>query len=278
MLPRPLPRNSQMQTATVTIYTVVLVIALSGHIFAAASDERIVLEGDSKLHWQPNCIPRLGWQPMSSPPLPSDPKRLYVALKQRNVEMLAETAIEISTPTHARYGDHLSLEEVATLVSPPQSSLDAVLGWIAASGASSTAVTASRDFVVVDTNVRTAEVLLNTTLVRCARVGSADPADPADVFVVAPAGYSVPVEIAALVDFVGGVTRLPPPPRRRNIREAAGMFDIPLNIMLDDMIDSNLLRLTPQGTLVKGPTSNPRVKKKSQVKSADLTKIRVTKR
>ena len=73
-------------------------------------------------------------------------------------------------PTDARYGSHLSLDDIVDLVSPPQSSVDAVLRWLFSAGVprSATSVTASRDFIVVDTDVRTAELLLNTTLVQYA--------------------------------------------------------------------------------------------------------------
>lgn len=180
----------------------------------AAANERVILEPDTKVH---------GWQPLRDPPPFSDPKRLYVALKQRNVDTSLSSALAVSMPTDARYGSHLSLDDIVDLVSPPQSSVDAVLRWLFSAGVprSATSVTASRDFIVVDTDVRTAELLLNTTLVQYAYIGSAAGNASGLSAVVAPFGYSVPHDIAELLDFVGGVTCLPPVRRSKRLAATA---------------------------------------------------------
>lgn len=130
-----------------------------------------------------------------------------------------ERALEVSTPSASRYGRHLSLAQINALVAPPASAVQSVTNWLTKAGVSSTiAMTGASDFMVVDTDVRTAEALLHATFVR---YGSSD---GSHTFTASPTGYTVPAELGFALDFVGGVTRAPPTPRasHRAVKTSSG--------------------------------------------------------
>jgi tripeptidyl-peptidase-1 len=55
---------------------------------------------------------------------------LRIALPQPRFPELEQHLAEISDPSHARYGEHLSKADVEELVTPHASSVDAVYGWL----------------------------------------------------------------------------------------------------------------------------------------------------
>ena len=118
----------------------------------AAASERVALE------YKPVEIAR--WRKLGEP-APTDPKRLVLALKQKNVKLLTQVALNVSTPSHPAYGQHMTADDVAELVAPPAGALDAVLAWLEDTGVprSALAITKAADFVVCDTDVAAAERL-----------------------------------------------------------------------------------------------------------------------
>src|ERR1700761_8102948 len=59
---------------------------------------------------------------------------LRIALPQLRFPELEQHLAEISDPSHARYGEHLSKADVEELVAPHASSVDAVYGWLESHG------------------------------------------------------------------------------------------------------------------------------------------------
>ncbi|ETW83671.1 serine protease S53 [Heterobasidion irregulare TC 32-1] len=89
---------------------------------------------------------------------------LRIALPQSNFDALEAHLYEASDPDHARYGQHLSKEEVERLVAPRPESLAAVQEWLAGHGIPKSACTHSpaKDWVKVDVPVSKAEAMLDT--------------------------------------------------------------------------------------------------------------------
>ena len=89
---------------------------------------------------------------------------LRIALPQPNFSVLEQHLYEVSDPGHARYGEHLSKDEVESLVAPHPASLDAVEAWLLGHGLEREACTHSpaRDWITVDVPVRLAEEMLDT--------------------------------------------------------------------------------------------------------------------
>ncbi|THH17744.1 hypothetical protein EW146_g3129 [Bondarzewia mesenterica] len=88
---------------------------------------------------------------------------LRIALPQPNFRALEMHLYEVSDPAHARYGAHLSKEEVEALVRPHEESVDAVNDWLASHGIQESQCHRSpaKDWVKVDVPVGLAENMLD---------------------------------------------------------------------------------------------------------------------
>jgi len=82
---------------------------------------------------------------------------LTFALKQQNLEQLEKVLLEVSEPTSAKYGQHLSRDEVNALVAPSSDDVTAVLNWLQQVDGE---VQEHSDFFTLVTNVSQAEFLL----------------------------------------------------------------------------------------------------------------------
>jgi tripeptidyl-peptidase-1 len=89
---------------------------------------------------------------------------LRIALPQPRFPELEQHLAEISDPSHARYGEHLSKADVEELVTPHASSVDAVYGWLESHGVQKEACHRSPagDWVTVSVPVAQAEEMLGT--------------------------------------------------------------------------------------------------------------------
>ncbi|KAI0794109.1 subtilisin-like protein [Fomes fomentarius] len=107
-------------------------------------------------------VPR-GWELHG--PAPSDYTfDMRIGLKQDRFDELVTALYEVSDPAHARYGQHLSKEEVAALVAPHADSVSNVEDWLLAHGldTSSAQRSPSGDWITVRVSVSQAEEMLGT--------------------------------------------------------------------------------------------------------------------
>lgn len=104
-----------------------------------------------------------GWIRHSRAP-PSHILALKIALPQPKFGELERHLYEVSDPDHARYGQHLSKEEVEELVAPHPESLDAVNDWLLSLGFTDDAISRSpgRDWINIRVPVSIAESMLDT--------------------------------------------------------------------------------------------------------------------
>ena len=89
---------------------------------------------------------------------------LRIALPQPNFPVLEQHLYEVSDPEHPRYGQHLSKQEVETLVAPHPESIDGVDAWLVSHGLNADDFIRSpaRDWVKVYVPVALAEEMLDT--------------------------------------------------------------------------------------------------------------------
>ncbi|KAF8267951.1 subtilisin-like protein [Lactarius quietus] len=80
----------------------------------------------TKHSWK--TVPK-NWERLGSPPSGTTID-LYIALKSHRENALIDELYEISEPSHPRYGQHLSKEQVAELVAPHPQTLDLVNSWL----------------------------------------------------------------------------------------------------------------------------------------------------
>ncbi|EPQ59186.1 subtilisin-like protein [Gloeophyllum trabeum ATCC 11539] len=108
--------------------------------------------------------PPRGWVKLAPAP-PDHIIHLRIALLQPNFTQLEQALYEVSDPDHARYGQHLSKEQVEELVAPHSESINVVDEWLASLGIQQSELSRSsaKDWVKVKVPVSLAEKMLDTT-------------------------------------------------------------------------------------------------------------------
>ena len=126
----------------------------------AATEQRVTLEGDipqaaigSTTHWK-----------RGSRCTHTDTVNLMVMLTNANEDTLLDTFHAVSDPRNARYGDHLTQDQVTDLVAPPARNLAAVINWLQTEAPTKLDVGAHADSVEVELACPAAERLLDTEL------------------------------------------------------------------------------------------------------------------
>ena len=93
----------------------------------------------------------------------SEKVHLQVGLKLRNEGVVEQHLLEVSDPKHARYGQHLSAEEIHDIVSPSEESVELVQAWLVEHGITNLAYSPSKDWVHIIVPIEKAEELLQTS-------------------------------------------------------------------------------------------------------------------
>ncbi|KAI0321292.1 family S53 protease [Amylostereum chailletii] len=86
---------------------------------------------------------------------------LRLGLAQNNIEGLQAALMDVSTPSSANYGKHLSKDEVNAYVAPKQGTVDAVQAWLSNNGLNSTSLSPAGDWLGFQTTVEQANALLD---------------------------------------------------------------------------------------------------------------------
>jgi tripeptidyl-peptidase-1 len=115
---------------------------------------------------------------------------------------LESTFWAVSDPKDARYGAHLTRDQVQALLAPPAGNAERVASWLRKSGAKVTAPNA--DMLEASMPASVANTVFGTTFGLFAHSENAGAAIHR-----ATASYSLPAEIAAVVQVVGNVLRFP---------------------------------------------------------------------
>jgi len=145
------------------------------------------------------------WQALGRSPS-DELLQLTFAVKQRGLQELHATLMRVSDPVSPEYGMHLSNDEVQALTAPDPLHVELVMDFLRQHGVQAQAVTPNSDFITALVSVETAEKLLHTEYVQ-----HSHPEMPESPPVSrALGGYSLPAEVAAIVDFVAPTVHLPP--------------------------------------------------------------------
>ncbi|KAF2477048.1 tripeptidyl-peptidase-like protein [Lindgomyces ingoldianus] len=171
------------------------VLSLAGVATCATTSHVETLEPMENLQHVPQ-----GWKEVGAP---AQTRRLHfrIAVTQPNHDLFEQTLMEISTPHHQRYGQHLKRDELKALIKPRAESTDSVLKWLKDSGISSDDIVDDGEWVNFVAPVSTAEKMMDTTfktyqsLVR------------KEVKKIRALKYSVPKDIHDHIDMIQPTTR-----------------------------------------------------------------------
>jgi tripeptidyl-peptidase I len=87
---------------------------------------------------------------------------LQIGLKQSNEGSIEQHILEVSDPSHARYGQHLTAEEVADIVTPSDDTIDLVYEWLSEHNITDYVLNPSKDWISVQLPLEKVEKLLQT--------------------------------------------------------------------------------------------------------------------
>ncbi|KAI0391758.1 tripeptidyl-peptidase 1 precursor [Xylariaceae sp. FL0594] len=88
--------------------------------------------------------------------------QIQIGLKQSNFDELEKQLYEVSDPSHPKYGQHLSAEDVEKLVKPTKETSDLVHEWLESNGVKPTSYSAAGDWITVKLPISQIEQLLDT--------------------------------------------------------------------------------------------------------------------
>ncbi|EEP76967.1 predicted protein [Uncinocarpus reesii 1704] len=88
---------------------------------------------------------------------------LKVSVRAEDPNWLYRTLLEISTPGHPRYGQHMKRDEVQAMVAPDPDASDSILAWLREGGVKPEQIQNRGDWIDFSTTVDKAERLLNTS-------------------------------------------------------------------------------------------------------------------
>jgi len=144
------------------------------------------------------------WKMVADTPADESVSALFMLKHQpEKMRELEETVWAVSDPKNSRYGEHLTRDQTAELLAPANGNVERLTAWLKASGVPASSIDfPNSDMVELQTTATVAEKLFdakfhtfvhgntNTTLHRVAK-------------------YTLPSEIADVVQIVGGIVRLP---------------------------------------------------------------------
>ncbi|KAH8695789.1 tripeptidyl-peptidase 1 precursor [Phaeosphaeriaceae sp. PMI808] len=146
--------------------------------------------------------PPVGWSKDDTAKIDKDATSvtLKIHLVNQDMDKFHNLAMNIATPGHAEYGNHLSHEEILAMVAPKQESSDLVNQWLAKELPNGKAkITWQGDYVTVQASVQTIEKLLDAEYSTFVRSGTSEKT-------LRTLSYSLPDVLKGHVDMVQPTT------------------------------------------------------------------------
>ncbi|OBT91827.1 vesicle formation at the endoplasmic reticulum [Pseudogymnoascus verrucosus] len=102
-----------------------------------------------------------GWTQVRTP-APETIVSLRVALEHPNQELFEQTLLDVSTPDHPKYGQHLTGAELKYMLKPRDDSTESVMTWLASSNVPASEIKNDGEWINFRATVAQAEELLST--------------------------------------------------------------------------------------------------------------------
>ncbi|KAI9889333.1 MAG: vesicle formation at the endoplasmic reticulum [Vezdaea aestivalis] len=134
-------------------------------------------------------------------PYESSRLQLRIALKYESREALQQHVLNSSTPGHAQYGKHMTIEELKTKLKPRGEASTLILDWLRDSGVAKSDVQQEREWIKFTAPVSVIDTLLNTTFLWYQ--------DEAGHLALRTTEYWVPPAIKSYIDLIQPTTSFP---------------------------------------------------------------------
>ncbi|KAI9727809.1 MAG: vesicle formation at the endoplasmic reticulum [Cirrosporium novae-zelandiae] len=102
-----------------------------------------------------------GWKQVSVPS-PTRRLRFRIAIKNEHEALFEQLVLDISTPNHPKYGQHLSKTELKSMLRPSASATEAIIGWLSDEGIPARDIEDDGDWINFYASVADAERIMNT--------------------------------------------------------------------------------------------------------------------
>lgn len=144
-----------------------------------------------------------GWEPVRKAS-PEDTITLSFFVKQSNLASLERELVEISDPTHPRFGRTLTAHQLDQLVAPSRDAVTTIMNWLVSQDipTSSFQSTPTGDIIRVTTTIGVASKLLQAEYYVYR-------AEETAITITRTLSYTVPEPVAEHLDFLGPTIRFP---------------------------------------------------------------------
>ncbi|KAL4921804.1 peptidase S8/S53 domain-containing protein [Aspergillus aurantiobrunneus] len=161
-----------------------------------------------------------GW--LKGPPAPpSTPMRFHIALRQERAGEFKQMVLDMSTPGHRNYGQHMKRDDVRDFVRPSNQTMEQVLSWLGSEGVPAESIKGHGNWIEVTMPVSQAESLMKAKFHRYTNRKTHKHA-------IRTLGYSVPRVILPYIQLIQPTTRFGQPAAqvvRPNLEPVAATFD-----------------------------------------------------
>ncbi|KAF9814346.1 hypothetical protein IEO21_05141 [Rhodonia placenta] len=138
------------------------------------------------------------------PASPDTMLNLRLALKQNNMDGLIEALYDVSTPSSAKYGQHLSKYEVEEYVSPTSMTIAAVNAWLSENNVTATTISPAGDWLAITLPVSQANSMLDADFSVFTHQESGHQS-------VRTLSYSIPSDLVSHLDLIHPTVTFTPP-------------------------------------------------------------------
>ncbi|RMZ69891.1 tripeptidyl-peptidase 1 [Pyrenophora seminiperda CCB06] len=146
-----------------------------------------------------NGVPE-GWSEVGAP-APDHKLFFRIAVPSENRDLFERTLMEVSSPSHPRYGKHLKRDELKDLIKPRAESVATVLNWLEESGVEARDIHNNGEWINFYAPVKRAEEMMETTF------KTYQSEVRANVRKIRSLGYSVPGHVRPAIDMIQPTTR-----------------------------------------------------------------------
>ncbi|PYI07857.1 tripeptidyl-peptidase sed3 [Aspergillus sclerotiicarbonarius CBS 121057] len=183
------------------------------HVAVAAKPRYVVVE-------QLNSVPT-GWT-KGVTPSPSTPMKFWLAIDHEYKAEFEQKVIDLSTPGHQNYGQHMKREDVRAFLRPSDQASQTILSWLQSEFVPSDSIEEHGDWIAFTVPLSQAEAMMRTDFYSFHHPGS-------NATQIRTLKYSVPADIGPYLQMIQPTTHFGQPKTQTNL---PGLM--PVTIDVDD--------------------------------------------